>query len=82
MEQKITKKNLSEQFAKVLSEYIFNVLTLKQSPEQAFKNTYKAISYQTGMKESNSANIVRMATALYIEDKDYFEKSLNSIKVE
>jgi len=82
MNEKITKKLISEQFAKVLSEYTFNLLTLKQSPEQAFKNTYKAIADQTGMKETNAANIVRMATALYIENNDYFEKSLNSIKVE
>lgn len=63
----------------VLSKYTYNLLVNKQTAVQAAETTRDQLHAQTGLSKKLCANLVRMATANYLQDEKTFTGSIKAI---
>ena len=74
-----TKKMIQDICAKALSELMYWKIKQKKTNDEAFELTKKELMKQTGCKEIVAVNVIRIAMGIYLDEKEYVEKSLKSI---
>jgi hypothetical protein len=75
----MTTKKMINICAKTLSELMYWKLKQGKTTDEAFQLTKKQLMKQTGCKEIVAVNLIRMSMGIYLGEKEYVEKSLNSL---